>query len=211
MVAIDWLRSLRALPTSQRPIRRSRRSGFKASEPLEQQVMLSATSPHDPNEPTVATDDYYGYDSDEIRPGKTFHSRYTEGGGVMQNDNVEDWSKTSIRIVSGPSHGEIDNSISGGGCVYEPTGGFGYRPDSTFAGEDSFVYELLYHVDDETTISLGQATAYFNVSNEGPIAEDDNFVIKAGKSFKGKVLVYCLAFRRSFLVGAGFKDRRNLL
>jgi VCBS repeat-containing protein len=89
------------------------------------------------------------------------HTLVVAPPGVLADDGDADADALTVSLVAGPS----DGSLSGGAIGED--GGFTYTPDPSFVGTDTFTYEVS---DGALTAT---ATVTIDVTNAGPIANDD--------------------------------------
>lgn len=88
--------------------------------------------------------------------------------GVLQNDYQAAAGLWIPTILSGPQHGTLVSGLRNGG-------GFVYRPDAGYVGEDSFQYKLV-----KDGVTIGPATARISVHNAPPSAMDDYYYLMSG-------------------------------
>lgn len=100
------------------------------------------------NEAPVAEDDWYSIDA-------VAETEIGETTGVLYNDSDQDDIPTVV-LVSGPTYGTLD---------LNDNGSFSYTPGGSYAGSDSFTYEL-------QDVSNTSNTATVHLVS-GPIARDD--------------------------------------
>ncbi len=120
------------------------------------------------NDAPVAVDDEYTTDQNEAVSGNVTDNDIDSDGG----NNI----KVNTTPVSGPENGQLD---------LKEDGSFTYTPDTDYAGQDQFVYEIC---DPDNLCDQATVTIIINSTNAPPVANDDQFVIHEGEVLTGSVL-----------------------
>jgi VCBS repeat-containing protein len=107
------------------------------------------------NDPPMAADDSFGVDENQ--------QLVVSGPGVLANDTDVDDVLLASLLEAGPSHGSLD---------FDANGGFTYRPDTGFHGQDSFTYRAA-----DGSAQSAPATVTITVTNQPPAASQDAYSV----------------------------------